>query len=84
MVRRRPERAFSSDRDGLYNIYVMNADGTNVVRLTQNAFIVSLRNGAPLPPFLSYQLSGRVMTPDGRGLAATVAAHGFQTYSPGR
>ena len=28
--------AFSSERDGLPEIYVMNADGTNVVRLTIN------------------------------------------------
>ena len=28
--------AFTSDRDGDFDIYVMNADGSNLVNLTQN------------------------------------------------
>jgi Tol biopolymer transport system component len=30
--------AFQSDRDGDYEIYVMNADGSNLVKLTDNTF----------------------------------------------
>ncbi|TRO54609.1 translocation protein TolB, partial [Candidatus Bathyarchaeota archaeon] len=29
--------AFNSDRDGNFEIYVMNADGSNVTRLTNNS-----------------------------------------------
>ena len=35
-----PERiAFASDRDGNFEIYVINADGSGPTRLTRNAFI---------------------------------------------
>ncbi len=61
--------AFSSNRDGPYNIYVMNADGTNVVRVTQNTFnSVSPAWKRVAAASSQYQLSGRVETPDGRGL----------------
>jgi len=75
------ELVFSSDREGLYNIYVMNADGTNVVRLTQNTFdSFSPHWKRVVAPSALYQLSGRVTTPDGRGLRnATV----FMTDSLG-
>lgn len=50
------------------NIYVMNADGTEIVQVTHN----TLYNGAPnwkrSAPVSQYQLSGRVTTPDSRGL----------------
>ena len=74
--------AFSSDRDSsLWNIYVVNADGTNVIRLTQNTFYSYSPNWKRVAaPSSVYQLSGRVTTPDGRGLRnATV----FMTDSLG-
>ena len=41
--------AFSSDRDGNYEIYVMNADGSNQTRLTNNPATISLRHSADAP-----------------------------------
>ncbi len=50
------------------NIYVMNADGTNVVRLTSNTFYSYSPDWRQTALSPQYQLSGRVTTPDGRGL----------------
>ena len=37
--------AFSSDRDGDYEIYVMDADGTNPVQLTEGSMGIRRRSG---------------------------------------
>src|SRR5438552_5177936 len=37
MLRANGKIAFTSDRDGNHEIYVMNADGTNQIRLTNNS-----------------------------------------------
>jgi hypothetical protein len=41
--------AFQSDRDGNYEIYVMNADGTGQTRLTNNPAADNASNWGPLP-----------------------------------
>ena len=43
MMRNPPGRPFESDRDGNGEIYVMNADGSGVTRLTRNTTF----DGAP-------------------------------------
>ena len=42
--------AFASDRDGNFEIYVMNADGTGQTNLTNNAAIDSIQPGRPTAP----------------------------------
>jgi len=41
--------AFESDRDGNYEIYIMNADGTNQVNLTNNPADDEEPSWAPSP-----------------------------------
>lgn len=65
--------AFSSDRDGLWNIYVMNVDGTNIVQVTQNG-LDNLSPNWKRAPSAQRKLSGRVTTPDGRGLSNAVVS----------
>lgn len=60
--------AFSSNRGGSLQIYVMNADGTNIVQVTQNSFNSFAPNWKRATPSAQHQLSGRVITVSGRGI----------------
>ena len=55
--------AFQSDRDGNLEMYVMNADGTGLLNLTQNAAF----DGIPFIQHSRAQLSA--WSPDGRRIA---------------
>ena len=63
--------AFSSDRDGNYEIYVMNPDGTNATRLTNNTAIDDFPDISPDGSKITFESnrSGSseiyVMNPDG-------------------
>ena len=47
--------AFSSNRDGNYEIYVMNPNGTNATRLTNNAAIDDLPDISPAGSKIAFQ-----------------------------
>lgn len=61
--------AFISNRDGPYTVYVVNVDGTNIARITQNAFDSFYPDWKRTAPAVQHQLSGRVTTPAGRGVS---------------
>lgn len=86
-----PEKiAFVSNRDGNYEIYVMNANGTNINRLTNNTAIDNFPSFSPDGSkilFTSYQ-NGQdgiyVMNADGTNQTLLISGSGFNrpSYSP--
>lgn len=58
--------------DGYSQIYVMNADGTNLVQVTQNGLNYFAPNWKRAAPSAQHQLSGRVTTSSQRGIPRAV------------
>ena len=75
--------AFTSDRDGVARIYLMNADGTNLRRLTTHAGEESAPVWSPDGSQLAYVMNHQVWVHDlARGGARTVTPPGASDLEP--
>ena len=79
---------FSSGRDGSWDIYVMNTDGANPIRLTNDPSDDDMPAWSPNGTKIAFR-SGRdltfeiyVVNPDGSGIKNLTKSPGFQEWNP--
>jgi len=75
---------FGSNRDGDYDIYAVNPDGTGLTQLTHNDFEDSSPIPSPDGRLIAFysEGGGTLMSPDGSGRRSLQGCHGLESWSP--
>ena len=75
---------FGSNRDGDYDIYAVNPDGTGLTQLTHNDFEDSSPIPSPDGRLIAFysEDGGTLMSPDGSGRRSLQGCHGLESWSP--